>query len=190
MQIDDFELIDRTVKGDTAAFDKLVVKYQDRIFNIAYRMLGSYEEARDAAQDAFVNVYKSLGDFRKESSFYTYLCRIVMNLCKNRLRKLSQGSKVVSMDAPVMLDDDEVRMEIPDKAESPRDEFDRRDKQSRMQDAINSLEEDEKAVVVMRDIEGLSYDEIAGSLSLSLGTVKSKLHRARQLLKEKLKDVI
>ena len=187
---DDFELIDETLKANTAAFDKLVLKYQDRIFNIAYRMLGSYEEAKDAAQEAFVNAYKSLGNFRRESSFYTYLCQILINLCKNRLRKLSQGAKVVSIDDPVVLEDGQVQLEIPDTTDCPREALDRKDKQARIQDAVNSLDEEHKAVVVLRDIEGMSYEDIAQGLGLNMGTVKSKLHRARQMLKEKLKDVI
>ena len=187
---DDFELVEKTVSGDIAAFDGLVLKYQDRIFNIAYRMLGSYEEAKDAVQEALVNVYRSLGNFRKESSFYTYLCQVVINLCKNKLRKLAQGSKTISMDAPINLEDDEVRMQIPDAADDPRQELDRKDKKARIQDAINSLDEEHKSVVVLRDIEEMSYEDIAQALDLNIGTVKSKLHRARQVLKEKLKDVI
>lgn len=187
---DDFELIERTLNGDIAAFDGLVLKYQDRIFNIAYRMLGSYEEAKDAVQEALVNVYRSLGNFRKESSFYTYLCQVVINLCKNKLRKLAQGSKTISIDEPISLEDDEVRIQIPDKADDPRQELDRKDKKARIQDAINSLDEEHKSVVVLRDIEEMSYEDIAQTLDLNIGTVKSKLHRARQVLKEKLKDVI
>jgi len=186
----DFDLIEKTLKGDNAAFDKLVLKYQDRIFNTAYRMLGSYEEAKDASQEAFVNAYRSLGNFRKESSFYTYLYRIAINLCKNRLKRLNRESKFVSVDTPISTEDGEIRLEIADDTSSPREALDIKDRQARIQEAINSLDEEHKAVLVLRDIEGASYEGISQMLGLNMGTIKSRLHRARYMLKEKLKDVI
>lgn len=186
----DFELIERTLNGDNAAFDKLVFKYQDRIFNAAFRMLGSYEEAKDASQEAFVNAYRSLSNFRRESSFYTYLYQILINLCKNRLKRLSRESKFVSVDNPIPTEEGEMHLEIADNTNCPREALDKRDKEAKIQEAINSLDEEHKAVVVMRDIEGSSYEEIAQALELNIGTIKSRLHRARLQLKEKLKDVI
>ena len=186
----DFELIEKTLNGENSAFDELVLKYQDRIFNIAYRMMGSYEEAKDASQEAFVNAFKSLANFRRESSFYTYLCQILINSCKNRLKRLNRDSKLVSIDDPFPTEDGEVKLEIPDNTFSPRDAVERKDKEARVQEAINSLDEEHKAVVVLRDIEGLSYEDIAQALNLNIGTIKSRLHRARHELKEKLKDVI
>ena len=186
----DFELIEKTLKGDNSAFDKLVLKYEDRIFNIAYRMMGSYEEAKDASQEAFVNTFRSLANFRKESSFYTYLCQILINVCKNKFKRLNRDSRLVPMDDPFPTEDGEVRLEIPDNTYSPRDAMEKKDKEARVQEAINALDEEHKAVVVLRDIEGASYEEIALALNLNIGTIKSRLHRARQELKNKLKDVI
>lgn len=186
----DFELIDRILQGDNEAFGEIVLKYQGRVFNIAYRMLGSYEEAKDVAQEVFISVYKSLANFRKESSFYTYLYRIVLNLCKNKFKRLNQDARTVSLDDPIWTQEGEVRIEVPDSTYNPRQEFDKRDKEAKIQEAINSLEEDQKTVVVLRDIEMMSYEEISSALGINIGTIKSRLHRARQELKEKLKDVI
>lgn len=187
---DDFALIERTLKGESSAFDKLVLKYQERIFNIAYRMLGSYEEAKDATQDAFVNAFRSLADFRKESSFYTYLCQIAINVCRNRFKRLNKDSKLISIDDPLSGDEGELKIEIPDDTNSPRDALAKKDKEVMIQQAINSLDEEHREVVVMRDIEGASYEEIAGVLNINIGTIKSRLHRARHELKDKLKGLI
>jgi len=186
----DFELIERTIKGEHKAFDELVLKYQDRIFNIAYRMMGSYEEAKDLSQEAFINTFKSLVNFRKESSFYTYLCQILINLCRNRYKRLNRDSKLVSIDDPLRTEDGEVKLEIPDNTSSPRDILEKKDKEARVQEAINDLDEEQRGVVVLRDIQGLSYEDIAQALNLNIGTIKSRLHRARHELKNKLKDVI
>jgi len=187
----DFDLVRAFKKGDYSAFEKIVLKYQDRVYNLCYRFLGDKEEAEDSAQDVFIKVYKALKGFRFKSSFYTWLYRIVINTCKNRVKSLAyrrsrsrvsidddQGSKEYNVSAVIDLND------LPDV------NLEKREKIDMIQEAINSLPPDQKTMVILRDIEGLSYDEIADITKNRLGTVKSKLSRARLGLRNKLEGII
>ncbi|HOW42408.1 MAG TPA: sigma-70 family RNA polymerase sigma factor [Candidatus Omnitrophota bacterium] len=173
-------------------FNELVLKYQDRVFNLCYRFMGNYEEADDCAQEVFLKVYRSLKDFRGESSLSTWVYRIAVNTCKNRLmsREYRERKRTISIDAPVQTEEGEVGLEIKDESRSPARELDAREKDALIQEAIAALPEDQRQVVVLRDIEALSYEEIAGITGLNIGTVKSKLSRARQALCEKLRRLI
>ena len=165
---------------DRDVFDRLVIKYKDKVFNLCYRFMGSYHDAHDCAQDTFVKVYRSLKYFRFESSFSTWLYRIAVNTSKNRLGSLTyRFSKVmVRLDPP---------LEIEDRSQSPEAVFNQKEKAAVIQKAIDALPTDQKTVVVLRDIEGLSYEEIAEITKYNLGTVKSKLARARERLRKKLR---
>jgi len=160
-------------------FDELVLEHKDKVFNLCYRFLGNYEEADDCAQETFVKVYRSLKDFRRESSVSTWIYRIAVNTCKNRVAS-AQYRRSRNM---AQLD------EVGDEKLSPATEADRREKGELIQEAIDSLPPDQKSVVILRDIEGLSYEGVAEATGLNLGTVKSKLARARQALREKLKGL-
>ncbi|MFA6356867.1 MAG: sigma-70 family RNA polymerase sigma factor [Candidatus Omnitrophota bacterium] len=161
-------------------FDELVLEHKDKVFNLCYRFLGNYEEADDCAQETFVKVYRSLKDFRRESSVSTWIYRIAVNTCKNRVAS-AQYRRSRNM---VQLD------EIGDEKLSPAKEADRSEKGELIQEAIDSLPHDQKSVVILRDVEGLSYEDIAAATGLNLGTMKSKLSRARQELREKLKGLV
>lgn len=189
---EDFILIDRLLAGDGKAFDELVIKYQQKVFNIAYRMLGDYHEANDIAQDAFVKVYYALRTFRRDASFYTYLYRVVVNLCKNRLKSRGRERKriAVSLNDPMETEEGIEQREIKSTAPCAREILDAKEKEKLIREVIDSLEDGFREVVILRDIEGLSYDEITEILNIDLGTVKSRLHRARMTLKDKLKGVI
>ena len=178
--------------GDTSAFDKLVHRFQDRVFNLCYRMLGDYDEANDCAQETFVKVYRSLKDFRFEASFSTWLCTIAANTCRNRLKSMEYRyrKKMVRIDPATTSKQGQSTMEIEDPAPSPLAQLTRLEQEVALQKAIDILAEDHKAVVILRDLEGLSYEEIAKITGYTLGTVKSKLARARQRLCEQLKGVI
>lgn len=173
-------------------FDELVLKHKDKVFNLCYRFLGDYEEANDCAQEAFVKAYRSLKDFRFESSVSTWIFRIAVNTCKNRLSSAQyrRSRYMVRLDEPKETDDGAQAVEIGGRSLSPSAELDRKEKGELIQEAINSLPEDQKSVVVLRDIEGLPYEEISEVTGYNLGTVKSKLARARQELREKLKGLI
>ena len=184
----DTALVRSFLAGEREAFDKLVVRYRNRVFNICYRFLGDYQDAEDTAQDIFLKVYRSLKQFKFRSSFYTWLYRIAVNTCKNRLK--SQGRTRMKM--RFTLSDDEGNDSshpsriIADESRNPLTEIEKKERMKLIQKAIDSLSADQKAVVILRDIEGLSYEEIADITGIKPGTLKSRLSRARFGLREKL----
>ena len=187
---EDNELITSFNAGSKRAFDSLVLKYQDRIFNLCYRFLGDHEEADDSAQETFIKVYRSLKKFRFESEFSTWLYRIAVNTCKNKLssQKYRRDRRMVR------LDNGRERAAhintISDKTGSPENNLEKKEREILIQKAIKSLPDDFKSVVVLRDVEGLSYEMTARITGYNIGTVKSKLSRARERLRKKLEDSI
>ena len=178
--------------GDKAAFDSLVLKHKDRVFNLCYRLLGDYEEANDSAQETFIKVYGSLKKFRFESAFSTWLYRIAVNTCKNKLKSSAfrQKRKMVPLDNPVLGHRTPSNREIQDESQSPAMELEKKERMKVIQEAINALPPEQKEVVTLRDIEGFSYEEVAEITGFNLGTVKSRLARARQDLRKKLRSVL
>ena len=189
---DDISLVQKCQRGESQAFDQLVIKYQKRIFNLSYRMLGNYEEANDLAQETFIRAYKKLGSFRREASFYTWLYQLATNLCRNKLRQWQRKGQfqTQSLHNPAGDGRQELINSISDQTDGPDKILEKKDLEQCVQRAIDSLEDDHRMVVVLRDMQGLSYQEIAAILSCQEGTIKSRLHRARNELKERLKDVI
>ena len=169
--------LDRLRAGDAPAFEELVMTYQHRVFGVALRMLGNRAEAEDVAQEAFVRAHRALGAFRGDAKLSTWLYAITSRLCLNRLASGERRMARQGEDALLRLSDAGPR---PDAA------LERRELETALGRAIAELPEDRRIVVVLRDIEGLSYEEIAQVLELELGTVRSRLHRARAELKEKL----
>ncbi len=173
----DRELLRRLRKGDERAFAELIRRYQDRIHDLAYRMLGNRQEAEDLAQEIFVAVYKNLGQFRGDSKLSTWIYRVAKNHCLNRivyLRRHGSGRTGELEDGHEP--DGDPGVGAPDRA------LERRERQALVQRALAELDEAQRMVVVLRDIEGLDYDEIVVVLEEPLGTVKSRLHRARAAL--------
>jgi RNA polymerase sigma-70 factor (ECF subfamily) len=185
-------LIRAFCEGDKAAFDNLVLKHKDRVFNLCYRLLGDYEEANDSAQETFIKVYGSLKKFRFESAFSTWLYRIAVNTCKNKLKSSAfrRKRKMVPLDNPVSGNRTQPGREIHDESQSPAMALEKKERMRVIQEAINGLSPEQKEVVTLRDIEGFSYDEVAEITGFNLGTVKSRLARARQELRKKLRSVI
>jgi RNA polymerase sigma-70 factor (ECF subfamily) len=169
--------LDRLRAGDVPAFEELVMTYQHRVFGVALRMLGNRAEAEDVAQEAFVRAHRALGAFRGDAKLSTWLYAITSRLCLNRLASGERRMARQGEDALLRLSDAGPR---PDAA------LERRELETALGRAIAELPEDRRIVVVLRDLEGLSYEEIAQVLELELGTVRSRLHRARAELKEKL----
>jgi RNA polymerase sigma-70 factor (ECF subfamily) len=169
--------LDRLRAGDAPAFEELVMTYQHRVFGVALRMLGNRAEAEDVAQEAFVRAHRALGAFRGDAKLSTWLYAITSRLCLNRLASGERRLTRQNEDALLRLSDAGPR---PDAA------LERRELETALGRAIAELPEDRRIVVVLRDLEGLSYEEIAEVLELPLGTVRSRLHRARADLKEKL----
>ena len=179
-------LLDRAKKGDVEAFERLVEGYQKKAFNIAYRMMGNYDDANDLAQEAFIRVYKSIGNFKEESSFSTWIYRIVTNVCLDELRK-RKNRNVVSIDEDVKLDDSEVKRQIESDGPTPEELVERNELKRVVGEAIKELSEEHRLVILLRDIQGFSYEEIARIVKCPEGTVKSRINRARQALKDILK---
>ena len=189
---EDMGIVASVRKGDVDQFERLVVKYQKMAFNIAYRMTGSYEDAGDVVQDAFVSAYRNLHAFRGMSRFSTWLCSIVVNLSKNRLlqTKTARQHAAYSLDDPVETDDGPIAGDIASGEPSVLEKLEEEETRRRVQDCIGRLETEFREAIVLRDIQGFSYEEMAGMLGIAEGTVKSRLFRAREALKDCLKGVM
>lgn len=185
---DDSDLVKAFQSGDMISFDELVLRYKDRVFSLCYRFTGNFHDAEDCAQDVFLKVYRSLMKFRFESSFYTWLYRITLNTCKSRLKsiRIMDMKKISYMDNQEDRGEDYQALEKGDEDKSPITELEKIERIRLVQNAINSLPAWQKDMIILRDIEGLSYEEITRITGYRLGTLKSKLSRARHSLKEKL----
>ncbi len=187
--MEDEGLIRDFLAGDAGAFDRLVAKHQDMAFNLCFRITGDYDEAHDCAQETFIKVYRSVDRFRFQSSFTTWLYRIAVNTCRNRMTS-SAGKmmkKMLRIDSPS--GPGVAGPEIRDVSFSPDTIFERKEEARMIHGAIESLPSALKILVVLRDLEGKSYDEISEITGVQLGTVKSRLARARHLLRESLRGV-
>ena len=178
--------------GDRSAFDKIMLKHKDRVFNLCYRFMGDLQEGNDMAQETFVKVYTSLKKFRMESSLTTWLYRIAVNTCKNRLKSthFRNRKKAVSFAGPGDDAGNNPEMTMKDDGPTPNGLLLRKEKMLLIQKAIEKLPEKQKSVIVLRDMEGLSYEEISKITGYPLGTVKSKLARARLGLRKRLQGVV
>ena len=176
--------------GSRPTFDALVAAYEKRIFNVIYRILGDYEEAADTTQETFISAYKAYGRFRGESKVYTWLYQIAINHCRNRLRQRGRARAIQmeSLDQPRDWEDDEGfgAREVSDLTHAPELVLEEKELQQKILSAVQSLPPDYREVVVLREIEGLSYNEIADATKISLDNVKTRLSRARAMLRRKL----
>ncbi len=188
----EFSWIRSVLNNDRSAFDELVRRYQDKVFNLCFRMMGDYEEARDCAQETFVRAYRALKDFRFEASFSTWILTIAVNICRNRLKSLEHRYRRSMLRIDSFLDGTEgsSSIEIEDPAPNALAQLTKKAQDQLLQKAIDELPHDAKIVTVLRDIEGLSYEEIVRITGYNPGTVKSKLARAREHLRQKLKGMI
>ncbi|HOV85275.1 MAG TPA: sigma-70 family RNA polymerase sigma factor [Syntrophobacteraceae bacterium] len=186
----DADLIRAFLGGDEAAFDALVLAYQDRVYTLCRRLLGDREEARDSAQETFVKVYRALGGFRFDAAFSTWLYTIAVNTCKNKLKshEYRWWKRRLRLDWDSGSGGESPHREPRDPAPSALARLIQRGDEMRVQKAMDRLPAESRAVLVLRHAEGLSYEDIVRITGLNLGTVKSRLARARQQLQEKLKE--
>ncbi len=192
MRVDeDSEIVSLCKKGDTEAFERLVVKYQKKMLNIAYRMTGNYEDACEVAQDAFVSAYGNIGKFHGKARFSTWLYAIVVNLSKNRISQIKgREYRNVSIDDPIATNDGRMHVEPQSTEPSVLEKLEKREVRENVQRCIDSLENEFREALVLRDIQGFTYDEISDILEIAEGTVKSRLFRARESIKNCLKKVL
>ena len=177
---DDGDLVARSKTGDHAAFGQLVHKYQGRVYNLCRHMIPDADDAQDAAQDTFLKAYVGLRTFEPRSAFYTWLYRIAVNTCLDHRRK----------SRPRLLEDPSATDDLPSPQPSPDRLYQSRETGRLIETALQRLPKKLQAVIVLKEIEGLSYEEIAKTLSASVGTVKSRIARAREELRKILQKKV
>ncbi len=187
---DEAGLIQRCQAGDRMAFDELISAHQDRVLNTAFRLMGNYDEALDLTQEVFLNCFRKIDSFKGDSSLRTWLYRITVNTAKNRWKyQASRGlNRMMSLDSPMDADDEERVKQVPDTHPTPRKVASDRETMAFLEGQMATMNEEQREVLVLRYVEELSYDEIAVILNVSLGTVKSRIHRARLDLRELMAD--
>jgi RNA polymerase sigma-70 factor, ECF subfamily len=190
---DDAALVEACRKGQMQAFTSLIAKYQDRLFNGVLRMCGDRDEAADLCQEAFVRAIEKIAGFRGHSQFYTWLFRIAVNLTISRRRSAGRV-RLASLSSDPELGDGQAaaltsELAAQREADPVKKAMDEETKR-RVLEALEALDDEYRVVVVLRDIEDMDYAQMAGVLALPVGTVKSRLHRARLMLKEKLADLV
>ena len=177
---EELAVIRRVQKGDVNAFEALVRAYEKNVYNLALRMMGNAQDAEDMAQEAFLKAYNSLPGFRGDSKFSVWLYRIVSNVCLDQLRKKSKRPTVsLSMEDE---DGEETQLDLPDTAQSPEELLEKKLTREAVRRGLAQLPEDARQILLLREIQGLSYEEIGEALGLEPGTVKSRIFRARKRL--------
>lgn len=183
--ISDELLVQRVLDGQEEAFGVLVSRYQNRVFSLVHRIVNIPEEVEDVAQEVFVTLYRSLSGFRGECAFSTWLYRVTVNHCKNRLKYLQRRNFHRAQEIDDTPEKDfQARVSVA--LADPEQQFLGRELEKCIHFELSQLDEEYRIILVLRDIEHLAYDEISGITGLPLGTVKSRLHRARGALKERM----
>ncbi len=181
---DDTQLIAEALAGKPAAFGQLVLKYQDRLYNTVVHVVHSAEDARDVVQEAFVQAFVKLETFHGTSAFYTWLYRIAFNVAISRSRKKKRPTVSVERDRET------TGQEPVDRRAGPSEQAEQEERCRQVREAIATLSDEHRAVVILREIDGCCYETIAEILELPVGTVRSRLHRARLQLRDQLKEVL
>ena len=177
---EELAVVQRVQRGDVNAFEDLVAAYEKNVFNLALRMTGNAQDAEDMAQEAFIKAYNSLSSFRGESKFSVWLYRIVSNVCLDFLRKKNkQGTVSLSVEDD---DGEDSQLDLPDLSQSPEELLEKKLTREAVQRGLKALPEDARQILLLREIQGLSYEEIGQTLGLESGTVKSRIFRARKKL--------
>ncbi len=185
-------LIERLKKQDEAAFNELVKLYEARIFRLVFRMLGDRAEAEDLAQEVFVTVFKSIGGFRGDSKLSTWMYRVATNHCKNRIKYLGRRARGNKQEFDEIADAHQIEsasMTTSAKVARPDEVMQGHETESFIRQALAELPEDQRELVMLRDVENLTYEEIQALTGLPAGTVKSRLHRARLALAKRVRQL-
>lgn len=180
--LSDATLVALAQEGHADAFTLLLSRYEKKTYNLAFRLMGNHADASDAAQEAMVRIYTRLHHFRGDSLFSTWLFRVVTNTCLDELRRRGR-SRVTYCDNPISSENNPIARQMIDPSAAPDEIAEQREVQAVVQRALTMLPAEYQTVIVLRDIQGYSYHEMAAMLQATLGTIKSRLHRARQALK-------
>ena len=176
--ISDAEYVQKLQGGQTDAFEALIRRHEKTIFNLVYRMLGDYDEAAETAQEVFLSAYRAIGQFRGDANFSTWLYRIALNHATTRRKSMNTRHQ---RQVPI-----ESTEPMSDSQPGPAESMEKKEIRETVQRALNSLSADDASVILLRDLQDVPYDEVARVLEVPVGTVKSRLHRARQALKSEL----
>lgn len=176
--ISDAACVRRLQRGDVDAFEILVRRHEKAIFNLVYRMLGDYDDAAEISQEVFLSAYRAIGQFRGDANFSTWLYRIALNHATTRRKSTnSRQKRLVPLDGSEMIDEAQI---------GPSESLEKKELRERVQRALNELEPEDATVILLRDLQDIPYEDVARMLEIPVGTVKSRLHRARQALKARL----
>ncbi|WP_312046286.1 sigma-70 family RNA polymerase sigma factor [Anaerotignum sp.] len=182
------QLISRAKQGDMTAFERLVEQHEKIVYNVTLRMMNHSEDAKDISQEVWIKAYRSIENFDERSAFSTWIYRIAVNTCIDEMRK-RKGKQCFSLDNELEDDEGSWKQEIADNGDTPEESLMRKEMKSEIVTALETISEDYKTVFVLRDMQGLSYEEIAEITGLALGTVKSRISRARNNLKEEILNI-
>lgn len=184
-QRDTVELVALAKQGDMDAFEALILQHEKIVYNIAFRMMDGGEDVKDMAQEVFLKVYRNLERFDGKSAFSTWIYRIAVNTCIDEIRK-RKGKQTYSLDAELEDEDGNYKKQFADEGGRPEEEMLRKELRGEVLAALETLSPEHKAAVILRDIRGYSYEEIAEMMQMPLGTVKSRISRGRAQLKEEI----
>ncbi|HEY8450423.1 MAG TPA: sigma-70 family RNA polymerase sigma factor [Bacillota bacterium] len=185
---EDGELVQRARAGDFEAFGELVARYEKKVYNLGLRYTGDPQEAEDLAQETFVRVFRALHRFRGEARFSTWLYRVATNVCLDALRRRRLRPEPV-LDRPLATDEGELERELVSPEPEPATQLEAAERSALIRREIAAVREPYRSVLILRDLQDLSYEEVAAILGVSIGTVKSRLHRARELLRQRFETL-
>jgi RNA polymerase sigma-70 factor (ECF subfamily) len=187
MSVSDEILVKKSQEGDYLSFEELVKRYEKKIYNLAYRIMGNKEDASDVLQETFLQAFRKLSSFKSKAKFSTWLYRIAVNICLMRKRK-EKRTETVSLDLPILTEkEEEIKREVRDDwSTSPLATLENKEVKETLSKAIDLLPEEYRTVFLLRGLNGLSNQEVAKVLGISLSAVKSRLHRARLFLRDRL----
>lgn len=183
--INEKELIRRAKNGEKSAFEEIIGLYEKKVFSTIYYMVKNEHEVEDIAQEVFVKIYKNLKNFKEESSLYTWIYRITINVCIDEIKK---KKNVVYIDEKLQTDEGEVEFQLEDESKGPDELAEDEELKRKLTECIRKLPVDQSTMIILRDIKGFTYMEIAEMTKTNLGTVKSKINRARASLKRILEE--
>jgi len=178
-------LLEKAKAGDVAAFEELIEAYQKKVYNLALRIIGNADDAADLAQEAFIRIFKAISGFKEQSSFSTWVYRITTNVCLDEIRR-RKNRKVISLDEEIHVDDGDLKRQVVSDETGPDEAAEREELRRVVNEAISSLPVEQRTAITLRDLNGMSYEQIAQILNCPAGTVKSRINRARQALKNVL----